>query len=67
VFLMVATPLWTPGQPLAVSIVVRVVAGALMAVTAAGLTGFAALRLVRSSRHIEKARGNPIVVYEENR
>jgi hypothetical protein len=47
VFMAVATPLWRPGQPVVVTVLVGVVAGVLMAATVAVLTGFAAVRLVR--------------------
>jgi hypothetical protein len=46
-FLLVATPLWQPGQPIALIIAIGVLAGAVMAVTVAALTGLAAVRLVR--------------------
>lgn len=49
VFLLVTSPLWRPGQPLWLAIAIGVGAGALMAATAAALTGFAAVRLVRSA------------------
>jgi uncharacterized integral membrane protein len=45
VFMLVATPLWREGQPLAVTVLVGVFAGALMAAAVAGLTGLAAVRL----------------------
>ena len=51
VFLLVATPLWQPGQPLAITIVVAILAGCLMAATVAVLTGFSAVRLVNQRRH----------------
>jgi hypothetical protein len=46
VFMAVATPLWRPGQPVLVTVLVGMLAGVLMAGTVAALTGFAALRLV---------------------
>jgi len=51
VFLTVATPLWQPGQPLAIAAGIGIVAGGLMAATAAALTGFAAAHLVREAGH----------------
>jgi hypothetical protein len=45
VFMAVATPLWRPGQPVVVAVLVGVLAGVLMAGTVAVLTGFAAQRL----------------------
>lgn len=45
VFMLVATPLWREGQPLTMTILIGVFAGALMAATVAGLTGVAAVRL----------------------
>jgi hypothetical protein len=45
VFMAVATPLWRPGQPVAVTVLVGVLAGVSMAGTVAVLTGFAAERL----------------------
>jgi hypothetical protein len=51
VFLLVATPLWQPGQPLAITIVVAILAGCLMAATVAVLTGFSAVRLVDQRGH----------------
>jgi hypothetical protein len=44
-FLLVATPLWQPGQPVALIAVIGVFAGLVMAVTVAVVTGFAARRL----------------------
>lgn len=45
VFMVVATPLWQPGQPVALIAAIGVFAGVLMAATVAAVTGFAALRL----------------------
>jgi hypothetical protein len=45
VFMVVATPLWQPGQPVPTVVAVGVFAGLLMAVTVAATTGFAAMRL----------------------
>jgi hypothetical protein len=47
VFLVIATPLWHPGQDLWQIVAVGIVAGAAMAFTVAATTGFAAVRLVR--------------------
>jgi hypothetical protein len=49
VFMAVATPLWRLGQPAPLVIAIGVFAGALMAVTVAATTGFAALRLARAA------------------
>ncbi|GIJ71651.1 hypothetical protein [Virgisporangium ochraceum] len=49
VFMVVATPLWQPGQPVVVTVLVGVLAGVLMAGTVAVLTGFAAQRLTREA------------------
>ena len=49
VFMSVATPLWRPGQPAPLVIVIGIVAGLLMAATVAATTGFAALRLARTA------------------
>ena len=46
VFLLVATPLWQQGQPLWLTVVIGILAGALMAATIAALTGLAASRLL---------------------
>jgi hypothetical protein len=45
--MLVAPPLWWDGQPLAMTVLIGVFAGAMMAATAAGLTGVAAVRLAR--------------------
>jgi hypothetical protein len=47
VFAAVSTPLWRPGQPLALTVGIGLLGAAAMAVTAAALTGFAAVRLTR--------------------
>ena len=49
VFLMVATPLWWPGQALALTVFVGVPAGALMATTVAVVTGLALRSFVSSA------------------
>lgn len=46
VFMLTATPLWQPGQPLWLTAAIGVGCGAVMAVTVAALTGIAAVRLV---------------------
>lgn len=46
VFLAFATPLWQPGQPLALILLIGVVGGLLMAATAAAITGYALHRLL---------------------
>ncbi|GAA4690497.1 hypothetical protein GCM10023215_29020 [Pseudonocardia yuanmonensis] len=46
VFTAVATPLWQPGQPLALTVAIGVLGGLAMAATVAALTGAAAVRLV---------------------
>ncbi|HZM83019.1 MAG TPA: hypothetical protein VFC19_45460 [Candidatus Limnocylindrales bacterium] len=51
VFLLVATPLWQQGQPLWLTVVIGILAGALMAATVAALTGLAAARLLRQAEH----------------
>lgn len=45
VFLLIATPLWHPGQPLGDVIAVGAGAGVAMAATVAAVTGFAVVRL----------------------
>lgn len=45
-FVAIATPLWEPGQPVALSIAVGVLGGLVMAATVAALSGAAAVRLV---------------------
>jgi hypothetical protein len=47
VFMVVATPLWQPGQPALLVVAIGMLGGLLMAATVAGVTGFAALRLAR--------------------
>ncbi|HZN76242.1 MAG TPA: hypothetical protein VFC00_31825 [Micromonosporaceae bacterium] len=47
VFVAVSTPLWRPGQPVALTVAIGLLGAAAMAVTAAALTGFAAVRLTR--------------------
>jgi len=49
VFMLVATPLWHPDQPVALAVSIGVLAGLLMAATVAAVTAFAADRLVRSA------------------
>jgi len=51
IFMLVATPLWRPGQPVALTAAIGVLAGGLMAATVAALTGFAAVRLASVTRH----------------
>lgn len=46
VFMLVATPLWHPDQPVALAVTIGVLAGLLMAATVAAVTAFAADRLV---------------------
>ena len=46
-FLAIATPLWRPGQSIALIILIGVLAGLVMATTAAAVTGLAMLRLCR--------------------
>jgi hypothetical protein len=46
-FLGVATPLWQPGQPLALTIAIGALAGLVMATVVAALTGAAFIRLLR--------------------
>lgn len=46
VFLVFATPLWQPGQPLALIVLIGVGGGLLMAATAAAVTGWALRRLL---------------------
>jgi hypothetical protein len=48
VFFVVAPPLWQPGQPLPLVILIGVVAGLLMAATVAAVTGVGLLRLLRA-------------------
>lgn len=50
VFLLVATPLWYPGQPLADVIAVGAAAGVAMAATVAGITGAAVVRVAARRR-----------------
>jgi len=49
VFVAVSTPLWQPGQPLALTVGIGLLGAAAMAATAAALTGFAAVHLVHRS------------------
>ena len=46
VFLAFATPLWHPGQPMVVTVLIGLVAGLLMAVSTSIVTGYAVRRLV---------------------
>ena len=46
VFLLVATPLWQPGQPRWLIAAIGVLAGALMALTMAAATGWGVVRLL---------------------
>ena len=50
VFLAVATPLWYPGQSVAYGILVGLLAGTLMAVAMATVTGVGLVRLLRGAR-----------------
>jgi uncharacterized integral membrane protein len=47
VFFGVATPLWQPGQPLPLVVLIGVLAGILMAVSMAAATGLVLVRLLR--------------------
>ena len=47
VFLLVAPPLWQPGQPVMVSVLIGVIAGILALVTVSLVTGLVLLRLLR--------------------
>lgn len=47
VFVAVSTPLWQPGQPIVLTVGIGLLGATAMAVTAAVLTGFAAVRLTR--------------------
>lgn len=47
VFFGVATPLWQPGQPLPLVVLVGVLAGVLMAVSMAAATGLVLVLLLR--------------------
>ena len=49
-FLGVATPLWEPGQPLGLTIAIGALAGLVMAVIVAAVTGAAFIRLLRRGR-----------------
>jgi len=49
-FLGVATPLWEPGQPLGPTIAIGALAGLVMAVVVAAVTGAAFIRLLRRGR-----------------
>ena len=49
VFLLVASPLWHEGQPTAEAVLVGLIAGAVMAISVALVTGVAAVRLVTRS------------------
>ena len=52
IFLLVATPLWQPGQSIGIIVAISAFAGALMAASVTALTGLAVVRLVgdRSGR-----------------
>lgn len=54
-FLMIATPLWNPGQPLAWVIAVGVGAGVVMAATVAAVSGFGVLRLAAAAARTDPA------------
>ncbi|PVZ06365.1 hypothetical protein [Actinomycetospora cinnamomea] len=60
VFLAVATPLWRPGQPVAVAVAVGLGAGALMAVVMAAATGVGLVRLLARSPGRAGTRGVPL-------
>lgn len=49
VFFAVATPLWQPGQALWLTVLIGVVAGALMAVSMAAVTGLVLVRMLRAA------------------
>jgi hypothetical protein len=49
VFLVVATPLWHPGQVVWQIVAIGILGGAAMAATVAAVTGFAAVRLTRQT------------------
>jgi hypothetical protein len=57
VFMLVATPLWHEGQAVVVSVLVGLVAAALMAFTVAVATGAALLRLLAADREPAAAVG----------
>jgi hypothetical protein len=59
VFLAVATPLWHPGQPVVVTVVIGLGAGALMAVAMAVVTGVGLVRLLARERRRSGTRGVP--------
>jgi hypothetical protein len=54
VFLAFATPLWQPGQPLALTIVVGLAGGLLMAATTSAITGVALASLLRGQARREQ-------------
>jgi hypothetical protein len=49
VFLVIATPLWHPGQALPQIVAIGILGGVAMAATVAAVTGFAAVRLTRQA------------------
>jgi hypothetical protein len=51
-FLAIATPLWQPGQSIALIILIGVLAGLVMATTVAAVTGRAMLRLAAAPRSV---------------
>ncbi len=65
VFTAVATPLWHPGQSTVTVIAVGVLAGALMAVTMAGLTGWGLRHLVVQRAPVRHPWRRTFVVGEE--
>lgn len=60
VFVAISSPLWGAGQSAVVIAAIGVAAGAAMAVTAAALTGLAAVRLARDLRPGPPVRGGPV-------
>jgi hypothetical protein len=50
IFFAVAPPLWNEGQPVGLTVLIGLVAGALMAIAMAAVTGVTWIRLVRAQR-----------------
>ncbi|MDQ1125679.1 hypothetical protein QE428_000712 [Microbacterium sp. SORGH_AS 505] len=50
VFLLTATPLWQPGQPFSVTVMIGIIAGIAMAMTVAAFSGFGVVQLTKDAR-----------------
>jgi hypothetical protein len=61
VFIAVATPLWQPGQDVAIVVLIGVLGGLLMAATVAALTGLLVVRVVDGSHRPTGTLDRPVV------